>query len=240
MKWLLCLYIFLSCGISFAETIEFDDEELASESVLPVFDKTIAVKNRKIKTAGRFEVGAGAGLNLIEALYNKMEINVNATFHFSEIHALNVFAHILQTDLSNMGTDLQAGKGLDAGQTFDASRAPAVSSILLANYQHNAYYGKISLSKQNVMNVAVYGILGAGLVQFEDSTNVAFNVGFGQKFYFTPSFALRFDMQLTMYQGPDATSKFPLSAGGEKLGSDDFDQTTFFRSFLTAGAVFLF
>jgi hypothetical protein len=38
-----------------AETIEFPEEELATESVLPVFDKTVVVRNRTITRAGRVD-----------------------------------------------------------------------------------------------------------------------------------------------------------------------------------------
>ena len=44
-----------------AETIEFPEEELSTESVLPVFDKKVVVRQRAVKTAGRFEIGVGGG-----------------------------------------------------------------------------------------------------------------------------------------------------------------------------------
>lgn len=241
MKWLLSLSIclFLS-SVSYAETIEFDEEELSTESVLPVFEHKSVVKNRLVSLSNRFELGAGLGLNLIEALYQPMTVSLIGTYHLDELNGINIFAQVLNTSLSDMGQNLKNGKILgQSGATFDASRAPAPQSLVLANYQFSAYYGKISLTKQTVMNISLYGLIGAGIMNFEDGSNAAFNVGFGQKFYFNENVALRFDLQLTAYQGPDATSKLPLTTGGPKLTESDFEKEIMFRSFLTANIVFL-
>ncbi len=230
------IFLFACRGLA-ADTIEFPEEELATESVLPVFDKKVAVRERIVKSTGRFEIGGGAGLNLIEALYNNITFNGVASYHFNEESAFTLQAVFLNTSLSNMGKDLQAGKNLNSN-TFDASKAPAPEYLISGNYQFTAYYGKISTTKDSAMNLSLHGMAGGGMVSWGDSMEPMVNVGMGQRLYFTPNAALRFDLNLMMYQGPDPTSK-PLTATGPSRDSDYFTKTLYFRSFLTAGLVFL-
>jgi outer membrane beta-barrel protein len=227
-----------------AETIEFPDEELATESVLPVFDKTVVVRERTVKTAKRFEVGGGAGLSLVEPLYEQMVFNITASYHFDELHGVNVSGVLLSDGLSNAGSDLKAGKGLENSTPFDASLAPTIQSMLFANYQFSAYYGKISLTKQKTMNLSLYGTVGGGIVNWSDTTTFGLDAGIGQKIYFTPNVGLRIDLMLAMYTGPDPTS--PKTSNGQlnstsgSLGSDQFESTFYFRPFLTGAFVVLF
>ena len=228
-----------SLNTSLADQIEFPEEELATESVLPVFDETVVVRNRKVTVSNRFEIGGGVGLNLLEPLYNNTVFNLSGAYHFDETNGVNFTAVFQQSGLSGNGEDLKEGKGIDS--TFDASRAPSPENYLFGNYQATAYYGKISITKQKAMNLSLYGLLGLGLVQFTDSSEPAVNLGFGQKLYFSENFALRADFSVAGYNGPDPTKPKdgPLTTGGAQLSSDDFESTFYFRSFLTVGVVYL-
>lgn len=221
-----------------AETVEFPDEELATETVLPVFDKTRSVLNRNVQTVGRLEVGGGAGMALNEPFYNPMNFSANATYHLNELHAVNVNGTFFMSGLNSYGKQLQAGEGLAAGESFDASKAPAPKWMLLGNYQFTAYYGKLSLSKQAVMNLTLFGLAGIGVIQTGGITNYALDVGFGQNFYITPRLAARFDIKLLMYNGPDATS---LDLEQELAAPDEgaFETNWFFKTYLSLGLVFL-
>ena len=226
-----------------AETIEFPEEELATESVLPVFDKTVVVRERTVKTAGRIEVGGGAGLNLVEPLYEQMVFNLTGSYHFDEINAVNFNALFISDGLSNAGTDLRAGEGLQPGNSFDASLAPTVQSMYFLNYQFTAYYGKVSVTKQTTMNLSLYGTAGVGMVNWSDASEIGLSAGIGQKLYFTPNVALRLDLNLSMYQGPDPTSpknSTAMQEGNPSLESGDFDSTVYFRPFLTGALIVLF
>lgn len=233
------LVVFGSVSSSLAsEEIELPEDELAKESVLPVFDKTVVVRNRAVSLSKRFELSANMGLNLLEPFYSNIVYGFGGAYHFDETHGVNVSFILQQTDLSSNAKDLQAGKGLNSG-SFDASLAPTIDSLLFINYQMTAYYGKISVTKQSAMNLSLYGLAGLGLVNWSDSTEPALNVGFGQKLYFNKHFAFRADLNMAIYQGPDITSK-DLPAGGAKRNSDYFDSTLFFRTYLTAGIAYLF
>ena len=116
--------------------------------------------------------------------------------------------------------------------------------MMFLNYQFTAYYGKLSLSKQAVMNLSLYGLAGVGLVNWSDAAEVGLNFGVGQKLYFSPNLALRLDLTMAIYRGPDPTSpkttNNELLTGLEPLGSDQFDTTVYFRPFLAGALVYLF
>lgn len=241
MRWAsksLLATIVLALGVSaVAETIEFPDEELASESVLPVFDKVENVKNRNVITAKRIEVGGGVGFNLMDAFYNPLNFHGSVSYHFDEISGINVAAAFWMGGLSSYGEQLKNGEGISP-DTFDASKAPSPKYMLMGNYQYTAYYGKISLSKQYVMNLSLFGLAGVGTIAIGDKNALALNVGLGQKFYFTPNLALRLDLRLLVYRGPDPTTRRLLTTGPDYEASD-FDETNFFHSMMTFGLVYL-
>jgi outer membrane beta-barrel protein len=223
-----------------AQTVEFAEDELATESVVPVFDKTVAVKQRNIVTQGRFEAGLAGGINLNEAFYDAITYGFNVSYHFDESSGVNFWYTLRNQALSSYGEQLQRGEGL-SGATFDASLAPYPESFILLNYQYTAYYGKVSLSKQTVMNLSLFGLAGAGLVSFGDSQRFTLNTGFGQKFYFTPRLALRLDLHLIYYQGIDPTGIAPASmvTGSGPKDASLFSERAYFDSFVLAGLVFL-
>ena len=226
-----------TANIAIADTIEFPEEELATETVLPVFENQRGVVNRAVVTEGRIEVGAGAGLALNEPFYNPINVHLQGTYHFSELHALNLFGFFFMSGLSQYGEQLRTADNL--GNPFDAGEAPAPQSLLLANYQIQAFYGKISLTKKSVMNLALVGLVGAGMMGYDSGGSVpAVNAGFAQKFYFSDSFAFRFDFRLVAFQGPDPTSQ-DLTPGGSAPDPGDFDDQLYFNTYLTAGLVFL-
>ena len=53
-KSLMTIIFLLSSLAHAADEIEVPDDELAKESVLPVFDSVISVKNRNVTTSGRY------------------------------------------------------------------------------------------------------------------------------------------------------------------------------------------
>lgn len=241
VKWCSLLALVLGSGLAFAETVEFPDEELATETVLPVFERSRSVLNRSVQTAQRFEVGADLGMSLSEPFYNPYNLGLMGTYHFTDQHAFNLVGTFFLSGLSQYGKQLQNGEGLTpppANNSFDPSKAPAPKWMLLGNYQFTAYYGKISLSKQSVMNLTLFGTLGAGVIQMGGLSCPAVNVGFGQNFFFTKDLALRFDFRLVMYNGPDATSQQLLRTSSAP-SETSFGKEIFFQNYFNLGVAYL-
>ena len=236
-----------STAQSFAQTktIELPKEELARDTALPVFDVTKVVRNRFVRTKGRFELAGGVGFNMTEALYNEISFGVGVGYNFTETHAANLFGFFFQDGLSGNGRALQSGEGnLNGSIIFDAELAPHPENAILADYQFTAWYGKVSVTKKAVMNLSLYGLLGVNSVNFGDSSSVGIHLGFGQKFYMGRHFAFRYDMRALMYKGPNpADDKLnpgsPLSSG-DKRTSDEVGEITYFPIIFNVGLAFVF
>ncbi len=231
------LILFQMQYVSASDLVDIPEEELATESVLPVFDNAKSVLNRNITTKNRFELGGGVAFVLNEPFYSSMTYGVTGTYHLNEVHGIQLTGNFWTTGLSQYGEQLKNGEGLLVGQRFDVSLAPQPKALFLANYQFTAFYGKISITKKTVMNLSTHGLAGLGVMQFDGSSPIVLTTGFGQRFYFTSRFALRWDLRLLMFQGPDPTSKSLQSPPAPSPSS--FDDTLYLNTFLGLGAVFL-
>lgn len=221
------------------DVIEFPDDELAAESVLPVFDQPESVKNRTVTLKKRVELGVFGGYALTEPFYSPMSFGVNATYHFDEVHGINLMGSMNMTGLSDYGNQLNPIPGSSPPENMNLQFAPAPKYLFLGNYQFTAYYGKLSFTKQYIMNLHLYGLAGAGMIGVGDSAKPVLSPGIGQKFYFTPSLALRFDLRFLFYQGPNVLSR-NLTADRTVRSAADFEQKLNIGSVLSVGATYLF
>ncbi len=207
-----------------AETIQFPSEELATESVLPVFDQPTSVKNRTVSLAKRIEVGALMGYALTEPFYNPFQIGGTLSYHLNEDHGINIYGVTFLQGLSNEAAQLNPIPG-SAGINGNLQYGPAPKYLFIGSWQYSAYYGKLSFTKDYVMNLHLYGLAGIGMYGLGDASKPVLTVGLGQKFHFTPSLSFRFDLRLLTYMGPDPvsirldnkTTVQPSSAFAEKL-----------------------
>ena len=206
-KSLLILLASLSCTLAHADDpLEFPEEELARETVLPVFQQRRVVLNRSVITEKRLEFGVGGGLEMNEPYYNDVMIQAMGTYNLTDVHAINVQGLFWQEGLSDYGTQL-ANPGKDAKyQAFNAAPAPHPKYALMANYQFIAYYGKISVTKQTVMNLNLFGLAGVGYLGMDGQNTVALNFGLGQNFFFTKHFGVRADLRMFVFRGPNPAS----------------------------------
>ncbi len=240
------IWIFLALLLSaqaFAEDIEVPEEELARESTLPVFNRRRAVLNRNVLTAERIEVGLGAGMEANEPYYNDYMMALQGTYNYNETQALNITGLYWAPGLSSYGNQLKAGRKHSPAQpndfaAFDASKAPHPAWGLFANYEYIAYYGKISVTKQNVMNLNLFGIFGLGYINMGAASTFGFNVGVGQNFFFTKNVGFRFDLRWLIFQGPDPTSK-ALDPNQAAPSANAFSNRIFYNSQLGLALVYI-
>jgi len=182
-----------------AETIEFPEEELSQETVLPRFDRPDSVRRRNVTTANKFELGGYYGWNITEPIYEQSKFGFNAGYHWSEESAFMVNYAQWNSGLNKTYTD-----SIESTSTppLDFTRIPKIKYSLYGHYEWNIYYGKISLTKQGVVNLSTYPIFGGGITAYEHKTYPGVDFGIGQKFYFTKSIALRADLKLQYSQKP--------------------------------------
>ncbi len=219
-----------------AETIQFPSEELATESVLPVFDQPASVKNRTVSLAKRIEFGVLMGYALTEPFYNPFQIGGTFSYHINEDHGVNIYGVTFLQGLSNEASQLNPIPGTAINGNLQYGPSPKYLGIL--SWQYSAFYGKLSFTKDYVMNLHLYGLAGIGMYGLGDSSVPVLAIGLGQKFHVTPSLSFRFDLRLLTYSGPDPTSislQFKTSA----QPSSAFSQKLFFEGLLNFGVSYM-
>lgn len=218
-----------------AQDLEVPEEELARETVLPRFERGEAVKSRNIVTAKRFEVGPYLGFNFTEPIYHQTKFGFNLGYHFSEQNLL-MFNFVKWMDGRNTQyTELLRRPPFN----LDFNRVPNIEYALWANYEMQAYYGKVSLTKAGVLNLHLYPILGAGLTKYVHKVYPGINFGLGQKFYFTKNFALRMDFKLQYQQGPSPFLRTAINAASPPPSPGDFKDKFSLGTIFDLGFTFL-
>ena len=205
----------LFSGLSYGVKVSFPDEELTTESVLPLVNPPRAVLNRNVPLKGRFEFGLGGGTRMDEVFYFPFYGTGLLAYHLTEAHSLNLTGYFfLNHALGANGHKLKydgapvscVGECEDKGQItkLHSDQVPYPAFSMYANYQYAPFYGKISMTKAWVMNLSIYAYGGPGLVISSDNDYFfAGNLGLGQKLYFGRYVGLRADLGLTFYYGPN-------------------------------------
>lgn len=222
---------------SSAVTIEFPEEELAKESVLPVFEGgTTAVKSRRVVSKGKFEAGLMGGFVFNEPFFNPMIFGLRLGYHMNEFSSIQVSGFLKQDEVSSDAKEIDSSPDTRIG--FNA--VPVPKYFLLVDYQLSPYYGKISLTKDTVLNMNLYGLAGAGIIDVGGEMTWIANIGLGQNLFFTPRFAIRTDLRVLFYEGPNVISR-PLQT---KVATTTLEPSAFDSQFnvspsLTLGVIFL-
>jgi outer membrane beta-barrel protein len=218
-----------------ADVIDYPEDELAQESVLPKFDRPDSVKKRNVVTEKKFEFGGYYGWNILEPIENQSKIGVNVGYHWSEESALILNYAQWMSGLNNQYTDGLA----ESPNNLDFSRAPKLKYSLYANYEWKIFYGKISFTKQGVVNLSTYPILGAGITAYEHKNYPGVDLGIGQKFYFGKSVALRADIKMQYSQKPSPFLQGSMKSTDPAPTANQFSDKWDFGTILDIGVSFL-
>lgn len=216
--------------------IKYDPSQFATETVLPSLDNMTAVLGRAINFTDRVELSLMFNYNMSEAIYNPMGASGHLSYHFNNIHSLGVEIGYHLDGLSPGGINLRddviivsGGGGASTGNTgFDGGLTDQKNYSFNLRYEFDAYYGKISLAKDAVMNMSLFGILGAGAYMMGSEMFPMATLGFGQKMFISKNVAIRIDLVARLYNGPDITSgeddiTTNLTTGNTRADIKDFD-----------------
>ena len=216
-KSLILLFVFFPLFSAHSFKIQFPDEELTVESVLPLVDTPNVVLNRNVSLKFRVELDLGLGLGLDEPFYNKYYPTAILTFYLTDIHAISLMGSYYFPQRSGGGdclahdeSKLSIRMSREAMQReclqlkkFDALLAPYPQYSVFLNYHYSPYYGKISLSKSWVLNLSIYGFAGGGFVVSDQNDQfIAFDLGLGKKLYVNKWLGLRASLGFISYYGP--------------------------------------
>ncbi len=218
-----------------AETVELPTEELATESVLPVFDVPVSVKNRNIVTEKRWNTDLLYSYSMTEPIANVSKFGLAVYYNFSEDSALGFLFAKNASGLSSYADQLRSQYSLDF------SRAPQPLSTYMVDYNIKAFYGKMSLAKSIVLNTSMHGSLAGGITQYSHKSFPVIALGVGQKFYINKAWALRFDMRLYAGQAPiPFLNGFMRTTDPTPPVASQFDERITFSTSLDAGLSYLF
>jgi outer membrane beta-barrel protein len=190
------LILFFSAAVHAAENVDVPVDELAQETVYPVFDNPVSVKNRNIQDSGGIDVGIFGGLAITEPIASTSKAGLAMNYHFSEIHSLGILWAKNSTGLSKDAEGLKNDFGLDFG------RAPYPEYTTMLDYNYKAFYGKFSVTKDGVVNTSIYGTAAMGMVKYVHKSYPALALGFGERFYFGHHWSLKLDLRLYAHQAP--------------------------------------
>ncbi len=120
---------------------------------------------------------------------------------------------------------------------WDAQKAPHPQWGVIGNYEFTAYYGKISLTKHTVMNLNLFADAGLMYISMNGYNSFGGDLGLGQNFFITPSWAIRLDLRMMIFPGPNAAA---IDLGnGKNPASGDFPTRIFFDNQAALSLVYL-
>lgn len=195
IKYLMIFLLVVPAGRA-KDLIQLPQEELARESVTPVFEKNDSVRNKNIITENKIEASFFYGWALTEPIANVSKLGLSGYYHTSEESAYGL---IFSKNFSGVS---HYAKQLNQEYNLDFTRAPMPDSGLFFDYNWKAFYGKLSLSKHLVTNFHFFGTLAAGITKYPHKTYPGIAVGLGQKFYFNKKVSFRFDFRIFANQAP--------------------------------------
>jgi outer membrane beta-barrel protein len=218
-----------------SETIEVPGDELAQESVSAKFERPDPVKNRNVVTKGKFELGAYYGFNTLEPILAQGKLGFNLGYHWSEMSAA-----MINLAMWNSGLNTQYTDGLAQSTNLDFARAPKLKYSLYGHYEWKIWYGKISVTKKGVTNLSTYPIFGLGLSAYDHKNYYGADLGIGQKFYFSKTFALRADFKLQYSQQPSPFLRGFMKNTDPRPTPSMFDDVWEMGTMIDIGGTFLF
>jgi outer membrane beta-barrel protein len=210
LKQIFKIFIFslFSLNALASENVDVPTDELTQETVYPIFDNPVSVKNRNIQDSGVLDVGLFAGLAITEPISSTTKMGFVTNYHFNEVHSLGILWAKNSSGLSKDGQGLKDDFGLNF------TRAPSPDYTIMGDYNYKAFYGKLSVTKEGVVNTSIYGSAAGGIVKYVHKSFPAVALGLGERFYFGHHWSLKLDLRLFMHQAP-----IPFISPGLKDGS---------------------
>ena len=218
-----------------AEEINVPTDELARDSVYPVFDDRISVKNRNVQDAETFDIGLFGGLAITEPVYNASKLGFSFNYHINEFHSIGLVFAQNTVGLSKDAIGIKDDFGLDF------NRAPYPVNSVYADYNYKLYYGKLSVTKNGVINTSIYGSASVGMVKYIHKSYPAIAFGVGERFYLTNHFAIKADLKIFAHTAPIPFKSDALREGIDPIPTyESFSERMSFTTNLEFGINYLF
>lgn len=197
--FILCLF----CSSSFAQSqaLEFDADDLPTESVVPVLDSNMAIKNKAISLKERLEFALSYGFIIDEMFFNNNMAGVQIYYNLNEDHSLGLKYSSRMTGLSDYSQEFST-KDIYIG------RAPTPTSIIAGIYRWSFLYGKMSFSKDLVLPTLFSAEFELGANRIGTQSLPYSSAGVTQKLFMKKAFGLGLTYRLLIYQTIDPVSAY--------------------------------
>ena len=230
--------------------VHLTDKELARESVLPVIEDPESVRDRNVSKSGSLSLYPLAGVVVNNPFFLNLALGGTIGYHFNEYHSVNLFGAYMYSTTTGYVDQIVSDDqllGANNGNNQYLKRFkdfPKVNLLALLMYEFSPLYGKMSFSKDMVLNTDLLLSIGGGTIIFSGGAYLpAFTLGLGQRFYFGKNWGIRFDLMGLMYPGPNYTSLKNPSQGlvpKETYVLGDFNRQFTFHFLCSVGLVVLF
>ncbi|MCC6138356.1 MAG: outer membrane beta-barrel domain-containing protein, partial [Bdellovibrionaceae bacterium] len=169
--------------------------------------------------------------------FDPLTYGIHAGYHISEFSSFALNGFMRQEDISDDAR--QADQDLASTQPINFSVVPIPKYLVTLDYQMTPYYGKISMTKDYVMNLALYVYGGVGVTDLGGQMTWIADLGVGQNLFFTKNFGLRLDMKFLLYEGLDVTSNPATSTATAPVDAGSFDKQFNVSPSVMLGVIFL-
>ncbi|MEK6628966.1 MAG: outer membrane beta-barrel domain-containing protein [Bdellovibrionota bacterium] len=232
-------WVVVFCGLDSSaeqtsDIVAVPKDELAQESVYPVFDNPVSVKSRNVQDTQTFDVGLFSGLAISEPIASTSKFGVSLGYHFNETHSLGVLWAVNSNGLSKDAEGLKSDFGLDF------TRAPFPQYSIIGDYNYKLFYGKLSVTKDGVINTSIYASAAAGLIKYVHKTYPTVAIGVGERFYFTSNIAFKVDLRLFIGNAPIPFKTGALRAVDPVPTYDSFAERLTYTTNLEFGVNYIF
>lgn len=220
MKYFYLFFLFLCIPYVEAREIRFPDEELAPESVLPVFeDRKNVTMNRRVQLKNKLGLRGSFLGRMDEPFFHPFTFVGGLEFFFNETHGVRLSSVYFWPGLSNIGlkvAQVSVAREGEGGDQIKATFAPEKIHHpqygFFLSYALSPTYGKISLATNVVTNLNLSMYAGLGVLALDvDNINYPSDlrwtyagwVEFNQKIFIGRRFYFHGSLSFLIYHAPN-------------------------------------
>ena len=210
-----CYLIFLLGSPLFAEAVEirFPEEELAAESVLPVFENNKKVTmNRRVQLKNKLGISGSFSGRMDEPFLHPFAFSGALEFFFNETHGVRLSSLYFWPGLSRIGLNVISEMKERYEVSFDPGKVHHPQYGFFLSYALAPFYGKISLAANLVTNLNFSMYVGLGMLSLDLDYNryssdlqwtYASLIEFNQKIFIGQKFYLYGVLNFLIYHAPN-------------------------------------
>lgn len=215
-----------------ADEIQFSEEELPKEAVMPRLDTPKAVLNRKLSYEKKFTADLAYGWLLDEPFYNNQYIAALASYSTDESNGFGVKYLSFGSGVSDYSKQFQAS----ATPGPDFSQAPGPKNGYMLFYERRMMYGKLSIAKKHVMPSFLIWDAEAGMMTYGSRQLPLAGGAIANRFFLKPQLGVSLTLHAYFRQLVDPLSQNLKTAHSE----GDFSTKTKLSTALDVSLSYLF